>query len=131
MNEIIPELGPKKIEKEQLVALYQKFITQGITNPDSLDLDDPEVKEANDLYFKWINQLDEEAKTDELKQRINFEKTMFYIDAGFTDPSYVEEILDDFAEQDIDNVEEKYPALALQMKAKVAEYRDKFLEGHE
>ncbi len=44
-----PESG-EKIKREQVVDAYKKFIDQGITNPDDLNLSDPEVQKANELF---------------------------------------------------------------------------------
>jgi hypothetical protein len=95
-----PEKGPEKvITKTEAIAAYKKFIDRGATNPDSLDLTDPEVDAANGLFEQWIEQEDEKAEGNEsAEQRTNFEKTMFYVDAGFTDPVYLQEVLGWLAE---------------------------------
>ena len=36
----------EKISREQVISAYKKFVERGITSPDKLDLDDPEVIEA-------------------------------------------------------------------------------------
>lgn len=36
----------KEITREEIIAAYKKFIKQGVRNPDDLDLENPEVKEA-------------------------------------------------------------------------------------
>lgn len=88
----------KKVSKEQVISAYRKFVERGITNPDNLGLDDPEVVEANDLFGKW------QAQEDANDERVNFEKTKLYVDAGFTDPNYLEDVLG-WLMQDSDNVE--------------------------
>lgn len=104
-----PEQEPiHEITKEEVVAAYGRFVERGITNPDDLDLEDPEVKEANELFYKWVKQEDERAVgNEELKHRANLSQTMFYIDAGFTDPEYLEEVRDDFLEQMDEDIEEQ------------------------
>ena len=79
--------SPEKISKDQVIDAYRKFVEMGITSPDALDLDDPEVTEANNLFDKW------QAQEDSSDERVNFEKTKLYVDAGFTDPNYLEDIL--------------------------------------
>lgn len=102
-----PESG-EKIKREQVVDAYKKFVERGITNPDSLDLDDPEVKEANDLFYKWQAQEDIKAKgNEELEHRTNLSKTMLYVDAGFTDPAYLDEVLNDWLIQDSQNAKKQ------------------------
>lgn len=88
----------ERINKEQVIAAYRKFVERGMTSPDALDPNDPEVREANDLFQKWQEQ---EDANDE---RINFEKTKLYVDAGFTDPSYLKDVLG-WLRQDAQNAE--------------------------
>lgn len=98
----------EKIKREQVVDAYKKFIERGITSPDSLDLDDPEVKEANDLFYKWQAQEDRKAEgNEELEHRANLSKTMLYVDAGFTDPAYLDEVLHDWLIQDAQYAEKQ------------------------
>ena len=102
-----PELK-KIITKEEVIAAYRKFVERGITNPDDLDLEDAEVKEAHGLYYKWREQEEARAQGDEeLKQRVNLVETMFYVDAGFTDPDYLDEVLSDWLVQDAGNAEKQ------------------------
>ncbi|HEU5114288.1 MAG TPA: hypothetical protein VFT82_00815 [Candidatus Paceibacterota bacterium] len=95
MKESFPtQESGEEVKREDVLAVYRKFVDRGETNPDSLDLSDPEVKEANDLFFRWVNQEDERVKGDrELELRNNLSKTMFYVDAGFTDKHYLEGVL--------------------------------------
>jgi len=72
----------KEITRDEVIKTYSKFIKQGITNPDDLDLEDDQVKQANELFYKW----GEQESTSGLA------KTMFYVDAGFTNPMYLERI---------------------------------------
>jgi len=87
MKESFPSpQSPEKSPKERAVSAYHKFVERGIKSPDDLDLSDPEVIEANDLFEKWQSKLDNSPRS-------NFEKTKFYIDAGFIDPSYLSDVL--------------------------------------
>jgi hypothetical protein len=103
------------ISREQALLAYKKFVGRGIASPDDLDLEDTEVIEANALFDQWQKQEDKKAENDiDAEQRINFEKTMFYVDAGFTDPTYLEEVLGWLAEDGM-NVE-KLPDNEKKMK---------------
>ncbi len=85
-----PEVAPE-ISREQVIAAYQEYIKHGFTNPDKLDLDIP----AHQLFYQWVEQGDAKAEGDPVEtERFNFLKTMFYVDAGFTDPVYLAEIWD-------------------------------------
>ena len=84
----------KEITREEVINVYKKFVERGIKSPDDLDLENPEVKEANELFDKWRTQEDTQAEGNEkLSHRINLSKTMLYVDAGFTDPGYLDEVL--------------------------------------
>lgn len=96
------------ITREQVVNAYKKFVERGITNPDDLDLEDPEVKEANGLFDKWREQEDTlAARDEESKHRVNLSKSMLYVDAGFTDPAYLKEILGGWLVQDAENAKKQ------------------------
>lgn len=96
-----------KVTREAALASYRKFVERGITSPDSLNLDDPKVQEANKLFDKWQLQGDSTAAGNEdAERRINFEKTKFYIDAGFTDPAYLGDVLE-WLVLDADDIEKQ------------------------
>ena len=98
----------REITKDEVIAVYKKFVERGIKNPDNLDFMDPEVKEAEDLLLAWQEQEDQSANSDdELQLRANLAKTMFYVDAGFGDPDYLDEILHDWLIQDSQNAEKQ------------------------
>jgi len=87
MKESFPSpLSPEKNSKEEVLAAYHKFVERGIKSPDELDSSDPEVAEANALFYKWQKEIGDDP-------RANFEKNKFYVDAGFTDPSYLSDVL--------------------------------------
>lgn len=107
MTELLPVL-PEKIEKEAVVNAYSKFVEQGIDSPDELDLDDPGVKEAQELFDKWRNGLEDNARS-------NFEVTRFYVEAGFNNPDYMMHVLawlyNDAGELDRDDTNEELTQL--------------------
>lgn len=83
------------INREDVIQAYAPIVCRGPLNPYSdLNFKDSEFKKAHQLYLKWIEQQNKLAEQHpELFHRINFEKTMFYVDAGFTAPEYLEEVL--------------------------------------
>ncbi|OGN27635.1 MAG: hypothetical protein A2941_01440 [Candidatus Yanofskybacteria bacterium RIFCSPLOWO2_01_FULL_49_17] len=85
-RETFPTFGDKK---RKALDAYKKFVSQGVTTPDALDLNDPDVIEATRLFNEW--DLEQTERQD--PRRHNFEKTKFYVDAGFTDPHYLAEVL--------------------------------------
>jgi len=101
MNELPQPEIEREITREGAMAAYKQFVDKGITNPDDLDLNDPSVLAANKLFYKWQKQGNEEAKDNcEHGLRNNLDKTMFYIDAGFTDREYLDKVLNDWLAQD-------------------------------
>ena len=101
--------------KERAINAYKQFIDKGITTPDHLDLDDAEVKKANLLYYEWQVESNLSAGNDDEKRlRASIDKGMFFIDAGFTDNVYLQEVVNvwllqdsEHAEKDADNLERK------------------------
>ncbi len=88
--------GPESVEvsKQEVIDAYKKFIDQGIVSPDDLDLSDPEVIEADNLYRRWVEQRQRMSKGNkQAEHEFNFEQTAFYFDAGFRDPNYLNEVL--------------------------------------
>lgn len=122
MNMEMPPTGEnseEKITREEAMNAYRKFVDQGITSPDVLGTGDPnpvdkdgnpEVKAANELFYKWQKQIDAEAGDDEeLKLKAKLATSMFYVDAGFTDATYLEDVKEwinnDIPEKQEDNLE--------------------------
>ena len=58
---VSPE-SEKKIMREDVINSYKKFVERGIKNPDDLDLEDPEVRAANELFDKWREQEEKSAE---------------------------------------------------------------------
>ncbi len=105
-EQFTPPEAKNQVTKNKVIAAYRPFIEAGTTNPDDLDLDDPEVQKANQLYDQWQDQVKNSANGPEAKIRADLEITMFYVDAGFTDPDYLEEVANDFLDQDLENASE-------------------------
>lgn len=83
-----------QVSREMVIDAYRKFVERGITNPDELDLNDSDVKEANKLFDKWQAQEENRAGADEeSEKRFNLARTMLYIDTGFTHPEYLKDVL--------------------------------------
>lgn len=95
------------ITREAVIAAYKVFVDDGITNPDDLDLQDPEVMSANELFNHWQEQETERVKGNhEETLRFELARTMLYVDAGFTDPVYLGDIRS-FLEEDSIKVEDE------------------------
>ena len=103
MNMNKPPTPEVPVTREIALGVARKFSERGITSPDNLDLNAPEVKEANRLFNEWRMAEEARVKGDiEAEHKLNLELTMFYVDAGFTDPNYLGDVLD-FLSQDSQN----------------------------
>ncbi len=91
----------KTVTREEALAAFKKFVDAGVKNPDDLNPADPAVKEANELLDAWHKQEETRTQSDEAQaMRHNLARTMFYVDAGFTDKDYVSEVLEESVVQD-------------------------------
>jgi len=112
MKESFSPQSEKKISREEVLEAYKKFADLGYSDPAQLgSADDPklnaEVKETQELEMKWMRQLDKESEGNpELQDRANLSKTMLWVDAGYHSPQYLDEVLNDWLVQDLQNVEE-------------------------
>jgi hypothetical protein len=90
-------MSGSKMTRDKALGAYRRFAERGIANPDELDLRDAEVQEANEFFDQWQSQRDVAVRgSGDEARRANFEKTKFYIDAGFTDPAYLRDVLERF-----------------------------------
>ena len=121
----VPSPESASVLKERALEAYKKLIDRGVKNPDNLDLNDSEVKVANELFYSWQKQVDAEVGEDRAVQHeANFSKTLFYYEAGFTDPQYLADVVG-WLQQDLQNVDEEseapLPELAEKIKTKISE----------
>ena len=93
-EEVAPTLeSTEKISREQAMEAFKEF--SGAGDPAALDENDPGVVEANKLFESWDSQREEETRGDaDATMAHNFEKTMFYVDAGFHDKTYLGDVLE-------------------------------------
>ena len=110
-KQVIPPIERPEIGRQELVNLFVRLRQEkGVRHPDGPDFnsEDGEVKEASEKFFAWVEQ--EDAKAEKVgTQKAHFEnllsKDLFYIDAGFDDPGYLDEVVSDFLEEDLANAE--------------------------
>ena len=115
-----------KIEKEAVINAFKVLAESGAKSRDELDPSDPRVVEANRLREQWETEREEATKDDPVARvAFEFERTMFDLEAGFTDPTDAEDILTDFVQQTIAEARALSPALADEMEAKTQIYAEK------
>jgi hypothetical protein len=98
-NEVPGPLNPELFSRVQAVDNFRKFVERGITNPDDLDLNDPEVIEANRILDIWDaeqRKLADDAGTLAARLEYNLSRSTILVDAGFSDPDYLDEVANDW-----------------------------------
>jgi vacuolar-type H+-ATPase subunit I/STV1 len=117
---------PEHYAREQVIATFRQFVERGITNPDDLDLNDPEVIEAKQILNSWEAEQQEivkEAGTKAAELEYNFSRTVIFVDAGFSDPLYLEDVANDMLDTvDLPEAQEAgLEELATRIQAKIDE----------
>ena len=103
MSEREPSSERPHFSREQVIAAFRKFVDRGFAAPEDLPLDDPEVIAANEIFYSWVADVDQQAKRradPEADFELTLSKTTIFVDAGFDDPSYLEEIAYDLLDKD-------------------------------
>ncbi len=109
MSENIPSPEEPRFTRGRVVDAFRKFPAKGITNPDDLPPDDSEVISANGLLQVWDNQQKDEVKrlgTQEANLEYTLSRSTIYVDAGFSDPDYLDEVANDWLAQDLQEAED-------------------------
>ena len=120
-----PTPVPPGYTRQQVLEAYRPFIDRGVTNPDDLDLDDPEVQAVHAIFDAW--RVEQERIADQSPDpaanlELNLSLSTFYIEAGFTDPDYVEEVANDWLTQDLERAREAgLDEVASKIQAKIDE----------
>lgn len=98
------ESGFSNAHRNQVLLAFKKFVEHGTTNPDDLPLDDPQVIEANAILDSWsaaAEQRAQQSSTPEALLEYSLLRSTIYVDAGFTDPTYLDEVANDWLAQDL------------------------------
>jgi len=89
--------------REQIVATLSEFASIGNGDPDSLDSTDPRIVRADTAFVDWVHQERSKAReigTLEAELLTTLSISTVYIDAGFTNPDYLDEVINDWLVQD-------------------------------
>lgn len=109
MNEQTPSSEVPQYSREQVIEAFRKFPEKGVTSPDDLSSTDPEVIEANNILDTWTQQEQDEANrkgTPEAQLEFSLSRSTIFIDAGFSDPDYLDEVANDWLTQDLQKAED-------------------------
>jgi hypothetical protein len=99
-NEVVGSSEPEHFSRVQVIDGFRGFVERGITNPDDLDLNDPEVIEANRILDIW--DAEQRKLVEEAENRLaaeleyNLSRSTMLVDAGFSDPDYLDEVANDW-----------------------------------
>ena len=122
MNEQSPTPEAPNYTREQVVEAYKKFPERGFTNPYDIPLDDPEFIAANNIHDAWVRQEEDATKNGPPEAQIESElsRSTIFVDAGFLDPDYLDEVTYDFLAQDLQTAEDAgLTELASRIQAKI------------
>jgi len=129
MSEDITSPEEIRITREQVVEAFRKFPARGIANPDDLPLDDSEVISANALLQVWDNQQKAEVQRlgiPEANLEYTLSRSTIYVDAGFSDPDYLDEVANDWLAQDLQKAKDAgLTEMAQRIRAKIDEIETK------
>jgi hypothetical protein len=129
MTESQPSSETPHFNREQVVATFRKFIDSGVASPDDLSLDDPEVVAANAIMDSWSDEAERsirQGSTFEAALEYTLSRSTVYVDAGFADPDYLDEVANDWLAQDLEAAEKAgLTEVAAHIQAKIDEINTK------
>src|SRR3989344_4508166 len=129
MSEDILSTEEPRFSREQVVDAFKVFPKIGIVNPDDLSPGDSDVISANALLQVWSNQRQLEVQrigTPEAELEFTLERSTIHVDAGFSDPDYLDEVVNDWLAQDLQSAEDAgLTELAAKIQAKINEIEAK------
>lgn len=112
----------QNISREQVIQAFSELSGDGQKDPADLDLDNPEVKEANELFYEWFEQQTAQLPDGDLEGYLHFEArtTTLFVEAGFHDPDYLDEVANDWLIQTLERAEEAgLTSLVKEIEAKI------------
>jgi len=111
-----------QIIREQVVAELKKIADRGVRHPDELNRLDPDIAQAQELFFAYARQETAKAKeigTPEAELERSLDLSTVEADSGFTDPEYLDEVANDWLAQDEQSaLDSGLTALASKIKAR-------------
>lgn len=129
MSEDILTPEEPRFTREQVIDAFKIFPERGITSPDDLPPNDSDVIAANDLLQVWDNQQKAEVRRlgtlgADLEYTLN--RSTIYVDAGFSDQNYLDEVANDWLVQDLQAAEDAgLTGIGERIKAKIDEIESK------
>jgi hypothetical protein len=109
MSEQGPTAEQTHYNREQVIEMFKKFPERGITDPHALPLNDSEVIEANKVLDAWTAQQETLARqkgTVEADLDFSLNRTTILVDAGFSDPHYLNHVANDWLINDLQRAQD-------------------------
>lgn len=85
--------------REKLVEILRQFPRSGITNQFDLDLENKRVQRVNEAIDNWYSSIDSRESL-EADLEAAFSRCTIFVDAGFTDPAYLEMVANNWLVRD-------------------------------
>ena len=121
----MPSATPSRAD---IIALFTRFSERGVTSPDDLDLEDPDVQAADTALEAWYASLPQETAAE--RANASFTRSTIYYDAGFRNPAYGDEVANDWLAQDEEDAEDAgFDGLADLIRAKREEINSTLRSG--
>ncbi|GAC1391323.1 MAG: hypothetical protein NVSMB46_03430 [Candidatus Saccharimonadales bacterium] len=121
-------VSPQTPSRENIVDKLQQLLKFG-KHPDGLPHDDPEVVAAHRLYFDYCENI-LQTQTNNLTPENSLNLSTIYVDAGFDDPDYLDEVANDWLTQDLLTAETVgQTEMVEQIRAKIDEINNRIIRA--
>jgi hypothetical protein len=103
-----PSDRPDEPTREQVIEALLALKERGFNNPDDLPRDDPEVIAAEALLNQWDANETERARQSSdpsVAAAHGLSRTIIYVDAGYTDPIYLDAVANDWLVNSLSDAE--------------------------
>ena len=98
-----PETSPRQYTRDEVVEILKEFSSLCDGHPDNLDSNDPRIAQSESAVLAWIEQeqvIANKTGTLEAELSMNLTVSTIYIDAGYHNQDYLDEIANDWLVQD-------------------------------
>ena len=129
MVEEEPSRESSQYKHDQVLEVLKKFVEKGYTSPDDLPLSDSEVINANRILDLWSKQAERLAQEDTkpgAMLEFQLTRSTIYVDTGFLDRDYLDEVANDWLVQDLQIAEDQgQKEIAAKIRAKIDQINSK------
>ncbi|MDO8452441.1 MAG: hypothetical protein Q7S79_01680 [bacterium] len=90
--------------REEVIEAFKPVVAMGVTHPDQIAFIDPVSRKAQRILDSWAAQEERFSKgrgTVEADLEYSLSRSTVHVDAGFTDPKFLEEVADNWLATDL------------------------------